>query len=155
LLVVVIIIGILVSIVAMNYINAQNKAKLATIKGNMHSCQVAAESYGTDSAGIFPGGVAALLPYYPGGGGSPGAAAGVFPTNPFSGILNETPVANGISDVQAARNGAVATQAAGQTGYSAVATNGQNTSYAVTGYSVGGVPVPGVTNGSMMVLSNQ
>lgn len=154
-LVVIIIMAILISISMANYIGAQIKAKLVTVKENMHACQVASESYATDSDGLFAGTAADLGPFYPGGGGTPGSSGGNFPTNPFSNVNNETPVDNGVSDVQGARAGAVASRQQGQTGYAPIAVAGQNTSYSITGYDNAGVALIGPRAGTCMVLSNQ
>ena len=54
LLVVVIIIGILAAIALPNFIGAQNKAREASVKGNMRTAQIAAESYATDAGGTYP-----------------------------------------------------------------------------------------------------
>src|ERR1700731_3756202 len=85
LLVVVVIIGILAAIALPNFIGAQQKAKVAQVKSNMHTCQLASESYATDTAGVYAATPGLIAPYYPGGGNSPAGAAGNYPQNPFSG----------------------------------------------------------------------
>ncbi|MBK9769425.1 MAG: type II secretion system protein [Candidatus Obscuribacter sp.] len=69
LLVVVIIIGILAAIALPNFIGAQDKAPEASVKANMRTAQIAAESYATDNAGSYPPSAtdAGYLSYLPGG----------------------------------------------------------------------------------------
>src|ERR1700734_148522 len=90
LLVVVIIIGILAAIALPNFIGAQNKAREASVKSNMRTAQIAAESYATDSAGSYPNGISTPYEaYFPGGNSSlanPVIASGSSgPINPFTG----------------------------------------------------------------------
>ncbi|MGC5341034.1 type II secretion system protein, partial [Escherichia coli] len=59
LLVVVIIIGILAAIALPNFIGAQDKAREASVKANMRTCQIAAETYATDNSGQYAPGVTA------------------------------------------------------------------------------------------------
>ncbi len=54
LLVVVIIIGILAAIALPNFIGAQDKAREASVKANMRTAQIAAESFATDNGGTYP-----------------------------------------------------------------------------------------------------
>ncbi len=79
LLVVVVIIGILAAIALPNFIGAQKKSKLAGVKSNMHTCQLAAESYATDTGGSYTATPSQLSPFYPGGGNAAGGAAGTLP----------------------------------------------------------------------------
>jgi prepilin-type N-terminal cleavage/methylation domain-containing protein len=53
LMVVIVIIGILVSIALPNFISAQDRAKISGLKTNMHSLQLAAETYAIDNSGIY------------------------------------------------------------------------------------------------------
>src|SRR5438046_4669040 len=90
LLVVVVIIGILAAIALPNFIGAQTKAKVAGVKANMHTAQLCAESYATDTGGAYPGTGAGLDNYYPGGTSTPtGGTAGTRPTNPITNAANE------------------------------------------------------------------
>lgn len=54
LMIVIVIIGILVAIALPNFISAQERAKLATVKSNMRNFQVLLETYGTDWGGTYP-----------------------------------------------------------------------------------------------------
>ncbi len=158
LLVVVVIIGILASIALPNFIGSQKKAKAASVKSNMHMCQLSAESYATDCAGTFPGTTAALAPFYPSGSSAIGGAAGIFPTNPFSNAANESPVDAGVSGPTIDRTIQPGAKGAGQTGYNGVADASDptmNTSYAVAGFNESGKSLPGTTPGTYMILSNQ
>jgi prepilin-type N-terminal cleavage/methylation domain-containing protein len=53
LMVVIVIVGILVSIALPNFVAAQDRAKIASLKINMHSLQHAAEMYAVDYSGIY------------------------------------------------------------------------------------------------------
>ena len=154
LLVVVVIIGILAAIALPNFIGAQNKAKLAAVKGNMHTAQLCAESYATDSGGSYVAGAAGIYPYYPQGGNAIGGTAGKKPTNPLTGAADETLYAEAIATDagvynQRAKAPIAAAGTKGQTGY-----NGWGTSYAVTGADEGAKLLAGPNNGTL-VLSNQ
>lgn len=54
LMVVIVIIGILVAIALPNFIGAQDRAKLASVKGNMHVMQTMLETYAVDWGGVYP-----------------------------------------------------------------------------------------------------
>jgi len=54
LMVVIVVIGILVAIGLPNFISAQDRAKIASVKGNMHVVQIAAETYAVKWGGIYP-----------------------------------------------------------------------------------------------------
>jgi len=54
LMVVIVIIGILVAIALPNFISAQDRAKLSSVKANMHTVQTAVETYGVDWGGVYP-----------------------------------------------------------------------------------------------------
>lgn len=54
LMVVIVIIGILVAIALPNFIGAQDRAKLSSVKANMHTFQTIAETYGVDWGGTYP-----------------------------------------------------------------------------------------------------
>ena len=53
LMVVIVIIGILVAIALPNFISAQDRAKAASVKSNMHTVQTAAETYSVDNSGVY------------------------------------------------------------------------------------------------------
>ncbi|MEK7434701.1 MAG: type II secretion system protein [Cyanobacteriota bacterium] len=55
LMVVIVIIGILVAIALPNFISAQDRAKLASVKSNMHTFQTILETYSVDASGNYPG----------------------------------------------------------------------------------------------------
>jgi len=54
LMVVVVIIGILAAIAIPNFVKVIEKAKIASVKSNMHSVQVTVEGISVDSAGAYP-----------------------------------------------------------------------------------------------------
>jgi len=54
LMVVIVIIGILVAIALPNFISAQDRAKISSVKANMHTVQTAAETYAVDWGGVYP-----------------------------------------------------------------------------------------------------
>ena len=54
LMVVIVIIGILVAIALPNFISAQDRAKLASVKSNMHTFQTILETYSVDASGNYP-----------------------------------------------------------------------------------------------------
>lgn len=58
LMVVIVIIGILVAIALPNFIGAQDRAKVASVKANMHTFQTALETYAVDWGGVYPEDVA-------------------------------------------------------------------------------------------------
>lgn len=155
LLVVVIIIGILAAIALPNFIGAQDKAKEASVKGNMHTAQVACEAYATDSGGAYPTGV---LPgyqsYFPGGpsdGTAAGSATGM--VNPFTNVA-EFPVAGSISGTVQAVRAAPPGASGGTMGQVIFAPVGGGTSYAILGANKTGKALNG-TGGGTLVLSNQ
>ena len=54
LMVVIVIIGILVAIALPNFIGAQDRAKISSVKANMHTVQTMLETYGVDWGGTYP-----------------------------------------------------------------------------------------------------
>ncbi len=158
LLVVVIIIGILAAIALPNFIGAQDKAREASVKGNMRTAQIAAEMYATDNGGNYPPSAtnAGYMSYFP-GGGSDGVTAGKAPVNPFTSV-SEPPIPGpSVSDLATTRK-AVGTSVGtpGQIGYTPIAnTSGGTSSYAVFGAGKAGTAVSGTATGTILVLSNQ
>jgi len=157
LLVVVIIIGILAAIALPNFIGAQDKAREASVKANMRTAQISAESFATDAGGTYPDSVSdAYKGYFPGGpsdGQSAGSAKA--PVNPFTNT-NEWPIAGSITDVQATRNAAPTNVgSAGQIEYSQIASNGSTTAYAIRGARKNGLGLGGNAPNTTLVLSNQ
>ena len=156
LLVVVVIIGILAAIALPNFIGAQGKSKVAQVKSNMHTVQVASEAYATDEGGLYAAGASIIAPYYPGGANMPGGGVGTFPPNPFTPGTNDSPIDGAaIASIQAARSaGAGATSGnRGQVQYCQVS-GSNNTTYGVLGMDDQGKSVAG-NNGTQLVLSNQ
>ncbi len=156
LLVVVIIIGILAAIALPNFIGAQDKAREASVKANMRTAQIAAESFATDNGGTYPSsaGDQAYLSYLPGGSSGGANSPGKDPVNPFTN--KPDPIkAGSVSDVQATRAAAPTTVGAmGTVEYSPV--TGQNpTSYAIRGAGKSGLALAGTAPGTTLVLSNQ
>ncbi|MEZ0375069.1 MAG: type II secretion system protein [Candidatus Sericytochromatia bacterium] len=60
LMVVIVIIGILVAIALPNFIGAQDRAKLSSVKANMHTLQTIVETYAVDWGGVYAANVAGL-----------------------------------------------------------------------------------------------
>src|SRR5262245_6420239 len=83
-LVVVIIIGILAAIALPNFIGVQSKAREASVKANMRTTQIAAESYATDNGGTYPTDTGdPLKSYFPGGSNDGQTPAPNPSVNPF------------------------------------------------------------------------
>lgn len=159
LLVVVIIIGILAAIALPNFIGAQDKAREASVKANMRTAQIAAESYATDSAGTYPNTESdpGYLSYFPGGSSdTAGTTKGNMPVNPFKGSpdpLVQAPIG---TDVATARSTGGTLGAPGAIGYKAIKdTNNNNTSYGIMGGNKNGKALSGTAAGTYLVLSNQ
>ncbi|MEZ4537102.1 MAG: type II secretion system protein [Cyanobacteriota/Melainabacteria group bacterium] len=90
LLVVVIIIGILAAIALPNFIGAQDKAREASVKANMRTAQISAESFATDNAGNYPDSGQILTSVISQEDTVMVTTAAKRPVNPFNG-LNEFP----------------------------------------------------------------
>lgn len=142
-----------------DFTEAQQKARDASVKANMHTVQIAAESYATDHNGNYPTDIDAnFKSYFP--GGSSGAAganstAGTAPINPFT-RKPEWPVIGHVTDVVASRQDAKASLGKGVVEYSPIG-GSPATSYAIRG---GGadekvIPVPNNYPPLAMVLSNK
>ncbi|MBC7473941.1 MAG: hypothetical protein H7263_06585, partial [Candidatus Sericytochromatia bacterium] len=179
LMVVIVIIGILVAIALPNFIAAQDRAKVASVKSNMHTLQTGAETYAVDNAGVYADSLT----------GTPGATANILVTeaknkkywkdfkNPFSGTIGGSstgayadlgqltsalPASTVLTSVVAA--GGTGTAGALNTGFTAYGnptntTAGNRTSYAVYGTSkdttTTGVGVPVTEKGTLLfALSN-
>jgi prepilin-type N-terminal cleavage/methylation domain-containing protein len=160
LLVVVIIIGILAAIALPNFIGAQDKAREASVKANMRTTQIAAESYATDTAGAYPptSSDSNFQNYFPGGSSSQGSGSipGNYPLNPFTG-LSAQPQSGNVSNVVTARSTAPGTLGtAGQIFYNSITSTGAtNGSYAIEGAGKLGNALGGIAAGQTLVLSNQ
>jgi len=123
LMVVIVIIGILVAIALPNFIGAQDRAKISSIKANMHTVQTMLETYGVDWGGTYPGTVA-LLSAEASGASNPYWKDFV---NPFS-SANATSAAPGAALIDYAASGTATN--AGKTGYDAAS----STKYYLYGY---------------------
>ena len=78
LMIVVVIIGILVGIAVPNFTSMQARAKEASVKGNMHTMQLAMEDFAVLNSGVYPQAAdkATVEGLFPGG---------AWPNNPFTG----------------------------------------------------------------------
>lgn len=151
----VLIIGILAIIALPNFFGAQDKAKVAAVKDNMHTVQVAVEAYRTD-AGKYAPDPTAIEPYFPGGSFSVGGRPGTRPENPFSHQANApiyTESFSQTSQVVTARTNppGAGPGSPGQVGYCQL---NDGESYAVCGLDNVGKRVINTTGGAL-VMSNQ
>lgn len=155
LLVVVIIIGILAAIALPNFIGAQDKAREASVKGNMRTCQIAAEMYATDAAGKYPEKPTDFQPFYPGGNNTIGGTNGNFPLNPFTSNA-DTPDSGDLSGATAVqdlrKDKSQTVSGPGKVKYYSV---DAGTSYAVIGGNKDRKALGGLTADTILVLSNQ
>ncbi len=153
LLVVVIIIGILAAIALPNFIGAQDKAKEASVKGNMHTAQVACEASATDAGGAYPLTVSAgYKSYFPGGGSDGATPSANGPVNPFtnaSEFPKEGTISGTVQETRAAAPGSTG-GSMGQVVFAPLS----GTSYAILGTNKNAKALNGVGNGTL-VLSNQ
>ncbi len=161
LLVVVIIIGILAAIALPNFIGAQDKAREASVKGNMRTAQIASEAYAVDNGGSYPPQASdtGYKSYFPGGGSDGITPAPTGPVNPFTNIA-EFPISGpSITTPNSTRNttpSSTSVGTAGQVGYSPITnTSGGVTSYAVMGAGKTGTALGGTAKNTTLVLSNQ
>ena len=165
LLVVVIIIGILAAIALPNFIGAQDKAREASVKANMRTCQIAAESYATDQAGTYPpnGLDTTYSNYFPGGSSSSGTGGtpGNYPPNPFTAKPTVISPLNLSTTVPLARlqpPGPLTGTNPGDVAYTAITVTGSaaaNTSYAIEGAGKSGNALGGTAANTTLILSNQ
>jgi len=81
---------IIVMIAIPNYIRAQGRSRLATIKGNMHIIQFCVEAYAVDFDGAYPTDVNSVGQgfgfYFPGGDEDMQTVIGRFPINPYTNV---------------------------------------------------------------------
>ncbi len=154
-----VIIGILVSIALPNYLGAQNRAKDASVKGNMRTAQIAAESFATDNGGTYPSAVdSAYESYFPGGLLDGKTPAPFLLVNPYS-AQSEWPqlfqIARTVLQERAASPGSFA-GAIGQVGYApiGVGASGNSTSYAIEGVGGNGITLTGDAPNTTLVLNN-
>lgn len=96
LMVVIVIIGILVAVVLPNFLASADRAKVSSVKSNMHTFQVMLETYGVDWQGTYPHSMAEL---------STEATTNRYAksyTNPFSGVvltIANTTACQGLAEV--------------------------------------------------------
>jgi len=166
LLVVVIIIGILAAIALPNFIGVQNKARAASVKANMRTAQISAESFATDNGGTYPAaqpsGADNFTTYFP-GGTSGGTGMGNCPVNPFTNaaawadFLSITVANVPVERGKAPSASAIAGKNPGQIGYAGIGTGvgGNSISYAIEGVDSAGNGLSGQAPGTTLVLSNQ
>lgn len=157
LLVVVIIIGILAAIALPNFIGAQDKAREASVKANMRTAQIAAESYATDAGGAYPVSAtdSAYATYFPGGSSQQsGGTAGAYPVNPFTNA-NQGPQAGSITTPAAISSTRSSAPSSLGTPGAVYYSNVQTTSYAIQGANKTGTALGGTAPGTTLVLSNQ
>jgi prepilin-type N-terminal cleavage/methylation domain-containing protein len=163
LLVVVIIIGILAAIALPNFVGAQNKAKEASVKSNMRTCQIAAETHATDAGGQYPDNTTgSFRNYFPGGDNQQsGSKIGTMPVNPFSNKSDWGDLlAGSVTDVPAARatdpTSVTIGSVSGQIEYSPIAdSSGQFNAYAIRGGNYEKKCLAGTAAKTSLVLSNQ
>ena len=124
LMIVVVIIGILAAIAIPNFVAMQDRARESSVKANMHSLQLAMEDFAVKNTGVYPvpADAAAVKANFP---------SGTYPTNPFTGVVDEAP-----------SSWAGAAAALGR-----YATNSTTTGYSITGYGKSAVLSLVLTNG--------
>ena len=83
--IVILIIGILVAIAMPNFFSAQDRAKAAAVKANMHTFQAILESYAIDWGGVYAPNVNGLRT----AGSEPGREFWQEFSNPFSALTGE------------------------------------------------------------------
>lgn len=153
LMVVIVIIGILVAIALPNFISAQDRAKVSSVKANMHTFQTGAETYAVDNSGVYPPNVDA----YKNEGGSKTYWKEL--KNPFSGKTGKA-AAGAYNDITATTTAATATTSLteiteGAIGYIPLksAAGNTDTSYGIYGAGKDSKPVTD-KGSSVFFLSN-
>ncbi len=158
LLVVVVIIGILAAIALPNFISAQSKAKESSVKGNMRTSQIAAESYATDYGGAYPATVGAAYESYFPGGGNDGATAGNPLTNPFTNKTGFPQAGSAMAptDIVTNRTKSGVAITGGDSGiqYSIINSGSTQVGYAIMGAKADGTGVSSTSPSTTLVLSN-
>ena len=84
LMIVVVIIGILAAIAMPNFYAMESRARESSVKANMHSLQLAIEDFAATNSGLYPVAVDIM-------GVKANMPAGVWPTNPFTNVVDEAP----------------------------------------------------------------
>lgn len=163
LLVVVIIIGILAAIALPNFVGAQDKAREASVKGNMRTAQIAAESFAVDNGGTYPPDVNdKYKTYFPGGDSGGSVTPTQAFTNPFTNV-GEFPIRGTLpnSTVQATRTATPAALSGASSGnvlycpiMSSTGSGANAEAYGILGAGKTGKALSGNGPGTL-VLSNQ
>ena len=156
LMVVIVIIGILIGVALPNFMGAQDKAKISSVKANMHAIQLGVEQYAGDNYGNYPDGVNTT------GGFTWSTYVPSNPKNPFNQGISG--VSNMEADVgtQGASGGPVYTiaQSYGTTGGQGkmryFADTGNHSTYAIIGMDKNGTIIKetSASGGSNYVLHN-
>jgi prepilin-type N-terminal cleavage/methylation domain-containing protein len=157
LLVVVVVIGLLAAIALPNFITAQAKAKETSVRGNMHTAQIAAESYATDYGGNYPTAMDAAYESYLPGGGNDGSTPGNKLVNPFNNQTGYPNLGPGLTSTQitSIRTSAGYVVQGGAVGIEYDYVAGQYTDgYAIIGARGDGTAVSGTNVTNTLVLSN-
>ena len=164
LMVVIVIIGILVAIALPNFISAQDRAKLASVKSNMHTFQTILETYSVDASGNYPKNAADVAnsatagnnkywkdfknPFSNAAGATGAIAAGTYTAGGGQQSLGST---GSFGDF------AAAPLAGGQVGYFQTTGTGPYNSYGIYGADKPGATltwIKDVQSGNYFVLSN-
>ena len=98
LMVVIVIIGILVAIALPNFIGAQDRAKISSVKANMHTVQTMMETYGVDWGGTYPDGAGAAVALQSEATNNTNAYWKDF-SNPFTSLSTSAALTNGLDDI--------------------------------------------------------
>ncbi len=158
LMVVIVIIGILVAIALPNFIGAQDRAKLSSVKANMHTFQTVAETYAVDWGGVYPKNSTEMQAEANGTAGAVGAKNTNkywkdF-NNPFTSAKGEGATGKAGSYMDAAAPTTLVAKAdAGKVVYDTTTiTNTNNSQYNIYGLDKIGVPLK--DKGVIFVLSN-
>ena len=155
LMVVIVIIGILIGVALPNFMGAQDKAKISSVKANMHAIQLGVEQYAGDNYGNYPNGVAT------GSGFSWATYVPSNPKNPFNqGIIGTANMETDVGTVAGsgqpvytiAASSANSGTNAGDMQYFADTSN--KSTYAIIGFDKNKVAIKETTGGSNYVLHN-
>jgi prepilin-type N-terminal cleavage/methylation domain-containing protein len=155
LLCVVTIIGILASVGISNFVAARDRARAAGVRENMHTAQIAAEGYHTQTT-IYADSANKMDPFFPNGSFNVGGTPGNRGNNPYTDVYNDSLYSESFSDaaaIAAARSSKPSGGPGnpGQVGY-CMTTDGE--SYAICGLGATGSRLASSTGGTL-VLSNQ
>ena len=156
LLTVVLIMGILAAIAVPNFVAAKKNSQNSHVRSNMHTTQIAAEGYSTDTGGNY-GDASAIRPYYPGGQMQVSGSAGTRPRNPVSGAFDEPTLTGGPTTSAAINLLRAATPASfGTPGRHSYDQAEGTSSYSIVGCDCGVNSVQITGNaGKVLVMSNQ